>query len=386
MKWVDVDTTLSLLLPGFFAGTDFFNAGSQSTLRTTESLYANLGAQLQVGYFGAALTADVQTLRLPRADGDVALRLGRARAAIAYGLFGGQLVVGMGLRTVGIQMEKAGRGLLVLTGSAAPEVGVLVRKDDQPWRLGVTLRAPVVCNPTRGDEGISRAADLILPRQVILPAELEVGVSVQVGPRPLNPKWASPHEQEQPVRDGIEAARAARREAHEAAVRLAPDPEARAKTLAREEDAIRAVEDARLSRASDALLETRRARYANWPRARLMLVASLVVTPPIDRSTSVAAFLDQRLVPYGTSWSLSPHFGVEGEPLADRLMMRIGGYLEPSRADGVDARQHFTFGADLKLFAVRFMPGFRDTVWKLTSSFDLAPRYTNWGLGIGIWH
>lgn len=385
-RWVDVDTTFSLLLPGFFAGTDFFNAGPQSSLRTTEAVYANLGGQLQVGAFGTALTADVQTLRLPRPDGDVLLRMGRARALAAYGFFDGQLVVGMGLRAVGIQLEQAGHGTLLLTGSAAPEAGLLVRRDDEPWRLGLTVRAPVVSHPTRGDVGVASAAGLVLPQEVILPAELEAGFSLQVGPRPLNPRWANPHEEQASARREVAAARAARTQAHEAAVRLASDPRGRRAELEREEDALRGVEDARLDRTAQALLETRRARYANWPRARLMLVTSLVITPPVNRSVSIASFFDQRLAPYGSSWSLAPHFGVEGEPIPNRLTMRLGGYLEPSRADGGDARQHFTFGADLKLWALPFGPSVRDTIWKLTASMDVAPRYSNWGLGLGVWH
>lgn len=385
-RWVDTDVTFSLLLPGFFAGTDFFNAGAQSALRTTEALYANLGAQLQIGAFGAALTTDVQTVRLTRPDGDVMLRMGRARALAGYGFFGGQLVLGLGLRAVGIQMEQAGRGTLLLTGSAAPEVGLLVRKDDEPWRLGLTVRAPVVANPTGGNTGVARAADLILPREVILPAELEAGFSLQVGPRPLNPRWPNPHEEQASERRELEAARGARQDANEAAVRLAPDPTQRRAQLDREEAALRAVEDARLDRSSDALLKTRRARYANWPRARVLLVTSLVVTPPVNGSVSIASFFDQRLAPYGSSWSLAPHFGVEGEPIQNRLTMRLGGYLEPNRAEGGEARQHFTFGADLKLWALPFGLGLRDTVWKLTASMDVAPRYSNWGLGVGVWH
>jgi hypothetical protein len=68
------------------------------------------------------------------------------------------------------------------------------------------------------------------------------------------------------------------------------------------------------------------------------------------------------------------------------MLLRVGTYLEPSRYDGATPRQHFTFGADIRLFPLDFWGLLPEADWKLGLFVDLAPRYTNWGLGIGNWH
>src|SRR5678816_988809 len=76
--------------------------------------------------------------------------------------------------------------------------------------------------------------------------------------------------------------------------------------LDREEDALRAVEDRRLSREWDRLYEARRARYLNWPRAKLLVVAGVLVTAPIESSVSPIDFLNQQMTAFGKNWTASP--------------------------------------------------------------------------------
>jgi hypothetical protein len=70
----------------------------------------------------------------------------------------------------------------------------------------------------------------------------------------------------------------------------------------------------------------------------------------------------------------------------DRLQTRIGTYIEPSRFARHLARQHFTFGLDLKLFPFSPFGLFGDQIWRLGGFIDLAPRYQNFGVSIGAWH
>jgi len=72
--------------------------------------------------------------------------------------------------------------------------------------------------------------------------------------------------------------------------------------------------------------------------------------------------------------------------LKNRVVLRTGTYLEPSRYADVTYRQHFTFGADIHLFPLTFWGLLPDADWKLGLVVDLAPRYQNVGFGIGNWH
>jgi hypothetical protein len=64
----------------------------------------------------------------------------------------------------------------------------------------------------------------------------------------------------------------------------------------------------------------------------------------------------------------------------------VGSYLEPSRFEQGTTRQHFTFGGDVRLFPFSPWGIFGDQVWRVTVAADLAPRYQNFGIGIGAWH
>ena len=78
--------------------------------------------------------------------------------------------------------------------------------------------------------------------------------------------------------------------------------------------------------------------------------------------------------------------GIESEPIVHTLRARVGSYFEPSRFEGGVTRQHFTFGGDIRLFDFDPFDWWGDFTLALTFSLDLAPRFTNWGVGLGAWH
>jgi hypothetical protein len=58
-----------------------------------------------------------------------------------------------------------------------------------------------------------------------------------------------------------------------------------------------------------------------------------------------------------------------------------------SRFNDGTARDHFTAGADFKLFPFDAFGVFDpSTTWRISFAVDAAPRYFNWGLGLGFWH
>ncbi len=170
----------------------------------------------------------------------------------------------------------------------------------------------------------------------------------------------------------------------------------RASELAYEEDFIRRAEDKRLDAARDSLMLERRARYANWPRERITVLLEILVSGPVDDAVGLESFFSHQAsmagsVP-GTAFkrsgqkiTYSPRLGLEGEPVLDRLQTRIGTYIEPSRFGGL-ARQHFTFGFDVKLVPWSMFGIAGEQIWRIGAVTDLAPRYQSFGISIGAWH
>jgi hypothetical protein len=398
--WIDYDVMLGAGIPGAFVHTDFDNHGSVATgqphANAGNFLELNFGGTLQVGDFGVAATGDLQRYELTTATPNtpgLTMQIGRWKALAAYGLLGGQLVVGGGARLVTMQILQQSRTLLTMTG-LAPEAGVLVMPEGRQWRIGASARAPVSAgifgsqDVTLAPDGTRSAQGFVLPRQIVMPYEVEAGFAYQLGPRPLNPGWRDPHVQEAPVRTRIESDREQRAAAYARELAALPEGkrEARKRELDAEERSLRAIEDERLDAEVTSLLRVRRARYENWPREKILLLASLLWTGPSDNAVSVEGFLDQRREIVGSSISLTPRLGIEGEPVNNRLRARVGTYVEPSRYSEGTPRQHFTFGGDVKLFAFDFWGLIGDTTWKLMLFVDVAPRYTNGGIGIGNWY
>lgn len=392
-NWFDYDLSVGLSFPGAFANTDFDNHGDNATLPANHAsagnfLDLNLGATMQFGGLGIAATGDLQQFSITSqspSSSSLTMQIGRWKALAAYGFLDGQLVVGSGARIVTMQILEQNSGTLLTMTGLAPEAGALVMPTGQPWRIGATVRAPV----SGGVLGSGRSVGgLVLPTDIVEPWEAEVGVAYQLGPRPLNPGWENPHAQEAELRREIQRDRDKRALQYSIEMAITPSKEREAKRVEQEaqELALRALEDEHLREASEDLRAVRKARYENWPREKILLLASALVTGPSSDAISVEGFLDQRLERVGLQPTVTPRLGIEGEPIPDRMLLRAGTYVEPSRYDGGSARQHFTFGADVRLFPLEFWGLLPAAVWKIGLFVDLAPRYQNAGIGLGNWH
>lgn len=405
--WFDYDLTLGISFPATFRNTDFDNDGSVG-FKYQNFLFYTLGASVKIGAFGAGILGDFQRYELLPPDASPSLphttvTLGRLHAVGGASLFGAQLAIAGGLRVATLNLDESKQGggsstVLSMSG-AAPEIGFLLRPDYQPWRIGATYRMAV--EGTTDQHGVipgifggqgqttpTQVGAIYVPAGVRLPWEVEAGFALQVGPRPLNPKWIDPSEQEDAERRQIEDDRAARKKAEE--MELAKlEPAAmfeQARKFAAEEARTRAAEEDRLKEARKRLLYERKARYANWPRERITFVGELLLTGPSKSAVDVEYFLTQLRRESGASVSVAPRVGLEGEPIVDLLQTRIGTYIEPSRFSGQPARQHFTFGFDVRLGAWSMFGIAGDQVWRVTGAVDLSPRYENFGLSIGAWH
>lgn len=400
-EWFDWDATASLSFPGAYGGTDFANRGPKGdpalVARTDSFLHAVLGGAISLGRFGLAASTDLLEYDLsdgtagsPTVKADVV----RTHVDAGYGLSRGQIVVGAGLRGMLFQLDE--RSAVVPIGSGirqagfAPEVGVIVKPNAVPWRVGATLRSPLSSSLSTIEPGVtSTVGSFVAPRNVVMPWEAEIGGAWQLGPRPLNIPWRDPHDEERRLRAALAQARS--RRADERVARIAKaEPAERSALAAREaawERAIEAAEDERVHAELERLRAARAARDANWPRQRVLLLASVLVTGASPSAVAIEGFFAQRNERVGRSVSLSPRLAVESEPIADWVVLRAGTYVEPSRfADG-HARQHFTFGGDVRLgrFDAFGLLG-PSTAWRLSAFADFAPRFTNLGFGVGTWH
>jgi hypothetical protein len=79
-------------------------------------------------------------------------------------------------------------------------------------------------------------------------------------------------------------------------------------------------------------------------------------------------------------------FGAEGEPIENRLKLRVGSYLEPSRFAAGNARLHATLGSDVKLFSWDVFGIIDPIELRVGAAVDVAVRYINYGISVGIWN
>lgn len=421
LKWFEWEPSIGIALPGAYGGTDFnnrgergidrnFRLGRRRTVETTDNfLYLQGGVWTQLGDLGISATADIlrYDVSAPQSQTpSLSLSLSRFHLVGAYSFLKNQLCVGAGVRAVYVNIDEVNEanGAVIAMLGAAPQVGVVVKPNDVQWRIGATARAAVEAGPLsvgrvveeqRPDGEIVRSAgSFVLPSRITQPWELEAGVAYQLGPRPLNPTWIDPHEQERLLEARIARARSERKALYDAEIASLPaaTPEDRAARELRisrieaAEERARTEEEALARDERLRLYEERKARYQNWPRERILLLGSVLLTGPSAEAVALEGFINRERELVGRTVSLSPRFAVESEPVPNMLKFRTGVYLEPSRFVDGSRRQHFTFGTDVKLFAWDLLGIIPEQTWRLSAFLDVAPRYQNFGFAIGAWN
>ncbi len=407
---LDLDVAASLSVPiALFSRKkdDFDNSGGED-FDYSDFVFFTAGGLLQLGRLGFGGVAELQQYSLTEGGETTRIYVGKHHLLGAVRLVGDQFMVGAGARvaTLGISAPEAD---LTFVG-AAPEVGVLLRPDWRSFRIGATWRAPVYAASTFGgsviENGVSKLGGLVLPSDVVLPWELELGVAVQVGPRPLNPEWLDPTNQEKTLLETFTRRRDERAAENAAALEKIEDPKAREdrkNALEVEEARVRAEERELYQRTAARMKEERRARFANWPREHLLVTAELLVSGPVEKGVSIERFLaqgrpiDPRHTPVlapanagsvvgssGAEVNFSPRFGIETEPILSLVKTRFGSYYEPNRFGRV-GRQHFTFGADMRVFDTTLWGLIPRVTYKVQASVDLSARYESYSLGLGVW-
>ncbi len=377
--------------------TDFENKGLTSFSRDAAFVWASGGFTIQHDQAGIGVLVSGQQYT-PR-SGDAksptlnsVFRLFRADAVASYGFFGERLYIGGGIRGIDfecVDTSSADEKLLFRSVGVGVQGGALWAPRDLPMRVGATIRSPILVSPNLGTSGVlapqpngdvvvsQNGVDFYLPQKTNLPWELEWGVALQLGPRPLNVAWIDEDtltgpEVDRERKDGEPAWKAARR-----------------------------------------ILKR---RYAAIPRRKVLLSFSALFTGPTANAVGFESMLARTVDRAGESGTLTSRIGVEAEVIENRLQLRGGSYVEPTRfrdvareppgesglcANGQPApadgrcivgvqprpRLHGTFGFEVRLFRWNvFGLAADDTSWRLTAAGDYARDYYGYSLGIGVWH
>lgn len=414
----DYELGLGLVLPATLTSTDFFNTGHGNTkLSNSEQqgfVFLTPAVNVAWGGFALGATLEFQTYGLLRGASasanarpdqiDAEFSIGHFQAAQVFA--DGDLVLGAGVRVVNMDVRNpaapAGQTELFTSTGVGAELGALWKPVGQPFRIGAAFRSAVSTEPdpqslltadAQGDRFIGDSTDPVnqfyLPSRMEMPWDANIGLALQMGPRPLNPRWIDPAGEDNRARAASREHRKERRARHDTELRnprVANSPAARA-ALDSDLEIGDAFDELRLQRLEEENRRALKASYPRMPRRYVLLSMSLVITGQTNESVGIESFLQRVVARSGERPILSPRFGMETEFVPNWLKARIGTYGEPTRFVTSTNRLHGTFGFDVKLLPWSVFGLFEDgTEWRLSAAVDAAPRYLGWGVGIGVWH
>jgi hypothetical protein len=402
-EWFEWNGTLNFI-PSTIRNSDFDNNGEPG-FTYDNFIFGSVGLGAQFGELGVGALFNIQTYQIANA---VDLTLVTANYGAGYLLDDGQWVIGVGARTESLSLDESGTGnSLVSFGGTMPEAGAVWRPANRPFRIGFAARLPVVSDTSNKVV----AGGLTLPREIRMPWEIQAGAAWQIGARPLNRKWINTHDLEKKLRDEmLEQRRARAREQwrrEQLAERmqwvqerglpdvaeLEPNPAVGApegvphdQTWWTEETTRRWDEERALLAHLGELAEEREREVRALSRRFLLFSADVIAVGPTPDGVGLESFLSQQRQESGRHTTFGFRFGIEGEPIAYWVQMRAGTYLEPSRFAGVGYRVHGTLGADVRLFSWDFFGLLDEFTLRAGAAADVAERYLNAGVGIGLWH
>jgi hypothetical protein len=410
---------LGLTLPVAVTTTDFFNTGHQHTQLANADqngfLFVTPAMNLAWGNFGVGLTLELQNYGLLRANTTAGTRrdafdaqflVGHLQAANRF--LDGQLVIGGGLRVLELDVTNpnapSGQTHLATTVGMGVEAGILWAPTDEPYRLGAAFRSAITAKPdpqsriapnTEGDRILGDPSDpansFWLPDRIYQPWDLNVGMAVQLGPRPFNEPWLDPEQRVDVARQAVARRRAERRYRRALLVRRLRDEggltEPMEHALDAELDADETLDELHVERVERELRQRMKVAYERLPRPYALLSVSLVLTGALEDAVGIESFLQRVVARSGEKVVYSPRLGLETEVVPGWLKLRGGTYSEPTRFATSTPRLHGTVGFDAKMFPWSAFGLFDEgTQWRITTSLDAAARYLSWGISVGVWH
>ncbi|HEV8547822.1 MAG TPA: hypothetical protein VGQ57_02320 [Polyangiaceae bacterium] len=411
---VDNDLAVGLTFPGGLGRSgDFFNSGTANpgddnrthvTAGNKLYVFLNGAANLQIDRWGFGVTADLQQYSLQRPGqpmdpkNQLTGQIMQNHLQAAYAFADDQLVVGVGARVITLNVStrqtllSSGIDSLNTTGVGF-ETGFIWRPNGERVRIGAAVRTAASAETSGAVLFAGSPNELYLPARMTLPWDFSFGTAVELGSRPLNPRWVSPRELLAHKRRYLDwQARERERRTREAladARREGRDVLALERVLRANDEAEAELDKADLERTERDVEKQLRARYAALPRFHALVMSSFLLTGVVPEGVGIEGFLDRSVQRSGQQVTLSPRLAFEIEPIQHWLQTRAGFYFEPTRfkanADG--GRSHATLGLDLKLVPWDVFGTFPEgNWWRLSGSFDIARDYLSWGVAVGVWH
>ncbi len=372
----DWELTGGITFPASVASTDFDNNG-HTGFGYRNFVWLTGGGFLQHDHWGFGANVSLQNYSLGKPQqldlggtgiNDLTIRIFKVDAVASYGFLDDQLHIGGGLRGAVFNAVDTSTGqtgpLLLGTYGFGVQGGVLWRPSHLPLRVGGTVRSPVIGTITSAPHVSHDAAtgdDVVgkfyLPKGVDLPWEAEWGVAFQLGPRPLNIHWAD--------EDKLD------------------DPEVEDE---RREVKATAKEPAHLEPAYKAARRILRRRYRAIAREKVLLSFSMLVTGPTHGAVGVESMLTQVIDRSGEKTSVTLRGGTEVEVIPNRLQLRAGSYMEPTRFRESSPRLHATSGFELRVVDWSLFGIFpEDNAFRVSGAVDASREYFGWSLGVGSW-
>jgi hypothetical protein len=412
--YFDYDLGVGLTLTSVLRNTDFFNTGRNTSLdaRQTGFVFITPALNLTYGSLGFGLTLELQHYDLSQTDPLTQDRhkLGAdfltGHMQLAYSFFDQQLTLGLGARVVSLSLSDltTEQHELFSTEGVGAELGVLLRPNDQQFRIGGAFRSSVTTTAlansrvqpnAEGDRivgtGPQQVDALWLPNNVALPWDLNLGAALMLGPRRFNPFWYYDEQGLRGLKRSIEARRYQRREQTrqwlDRAARDGRNVTASRAALEAEDTRQTAMEEQEIVEHERRARMTLKRRNAEMSRRYVLISSSVVFTGAVREAVGVASFLSRVVDRSGQDIVVSPRLGLETETVPNWVKVRAGSYAEPTRSAGGMLRVHGTIGLEAKVFPWNVFGLWEEgSEWRISGALDVAQRYLGWGIAIGNWH
>jgi hypothetical protein len=244
---------------------------------------------------------------------------------LAYALRDGELVIGtlLGVGTAKITSLHTGESVDLASSVYPGSFGVLFAPRGLPYRIGMSWRLKLEMTQenveTSSDRKVTQLGGLNVPDAALMGAAFDLGMSWMFGRRTYNIR---PSYGDEPLPAGAK-------------------------------------------------------QLKDIARPYVLVSGAISIAGPVPDGVGVAAYLTSERQASGQNSVVSVRGGAESEIIDNRLVVRGGSYIEPSRFARVP-RLHVTMGGDVR---VNF---YWD--WRVTLSLDFAANYRNSSLGLGFWH